>query len=123
VDTPEVEGRFNNDRSWFSILQTRYGPVGTEGPRGRIGLSDRGRNRDHTSLELRNIDNFIVFLSLFAIYLAKMITPILQRGLHRTAQQSRCFSSSPIAAAQEVKRLGVIGAGQMVKYTPASLPP
>ncbi|PSS10721.1 hypothetical protein M430DRAFT_61125 [Amorphotheca resinae ATCC 22711] len=42
-----------------------------------------------------------------------MITPIVRRQLIQTARHSRCFSSSPIAAAQEVKRLGVIGAGQM----------
>jgi len=42
-----------------------------------------------------------------------MISPILRRQLLRGARQSRCFSSSPIVAAQEVKRLGVIGAGQM----------
>ncbi|PMD65099.1 uncharacterized protein K444DRAFT_608775 [Hyaloscypha bicolor E] len=42
-----------------------------------------------------------------------MITPILRRQLLRSARQTRCFSSAPIAAAQEIKRLGVIGAGQM----------
>ncbi|PMD28281.1 hypothetical protein NA56DRAFT_559904 [Hyaloscypha hepaticicola] len=42
-----------------------------------------------------------------------MITPILRRQLLQSARQTRCFSSTPIAAAQEVKRLGVIGAGQM----------
>ncbi|TVY83922.1 putative 3-hydroxybutyryl-CoA dehydrogenase [Lachnellula suecica] len=42
-----------------------------------------------------------------------MISPILGRQLLQQTRQSRCFSSSPIVAAQEVKRLGVIGAGQM----------
>ncbi|TVY41377.1 putative 3-hydroxybutyryl-CoA dehydrogenase, partial [Lachnellula occidentalis] len=42
-----------------------------------------------------------------------MISPVLRRQFLRRATQSRCFCSSPILAAQEVKRLGVIGAGQM----------
>lgn len=42
-----------------------------------------------------------------------MVSPALRRALVHSVRQSRCFSSSPIAAVQEVKRLGVIGAGQM----------
>ncbi|KAH7393150.1 3-hydroxyacyl-CoA dehydrogenase [Cadophora sp. MPI-SDFR-AT-0126] len=42
-----------------------------------------------------------------------MITPILRKNLAQGFRRSRCFSSSPIPAAQEVKRLGVVGAGQM----------
>ncbi|KAK2628663.1 hypothetical protein QTJ16_001766 [Diplocarpon rosae] len=42
-----------------------------------------------------------------------MISPVLRRNTVQGLRQWRCFSSSPILAAQEVKRLGVIGAGQM----------
>ncbi|KAG4430067.1 hypothetical protein IFR05_014457 [Cadophora sp. M221] len=42
-----------------------------------------------------------------------MITPILRRNLAQGFHHTRCFSSSPMLAAQEVKRLGVVGAGQM----------
>ncbi|PVH85438.1 hypothetical protein DL98DRAFT_650868 [Cadophora sp. DSE1049] len=42
-----------------------------------------------------------------------MITPVLRRNLAQGFRQTRCFSSSPMLAAQEVKRLGVVGAGQM----------
>ncbi|KAE8444417.1 hypothetical protein EG329_000617 [Mollisiaceae sp. DMI_Dod_QoI] len=42
-----------------------------------------------------------------------MITPVLRRQLLQSTKHARCFSSSPIVAAQEVERLGVIGAGQM----------
>ncbi|CZR58944.1 probable 3-hydroxybutyryl-CoA dehydrogenase [Phialocephala subalpina] len=42
-----------------------------------------------------------------------MITPVLRKQLLRSTNHARCFSSSPIVAAQEVRRLGVIGAGQM----------
>ncbi|KAH8600841.1 3-hydroxyacyl-CoA dehydrogenase [Bisporella sp. PMI_857] len=42
-----------------------------------------------------------------------MITPLLRRQLTQGLRHSRCFSSSPIVAAAEVKRLGVVGAGQM----------
>lgn len=51
--------------------------------------------------------------------LSKMLTPVLRRQILRSARQTRCFTSSPIAAAQEVKRLGVIGAGQMVFFRKA----
>lgn len=45
-----------------------------------------------------------------------MITPILRRQLLlQSGKYTRCFSSSPVvSAAAEVRRLGVIGAGQMV---------
>ena len=43
-----------------------------------------------------------------------MITPILKRQVLQCSKHARYFSSSPIVAANEVKRLGVIGAGQMV---------
>lgn len=50
-----------------------------------------------------------------------MVSPALRRALVHSVRQSRCFSSSPIAAVQEVKRLGVIGAGQMVmRASPSS---
>ncbi|RDW89570.1 hypothetical protein BP6252_01602 [Coleophoma cylindrospora] len=42
-----------------------------------------------------------------------MITPTIQRQLTRSIRHARCFSSTPSASAQQVKRLGVIGAGQM----------
>jgi 3-hydroxybutyryl-CoA dehydrogenase len=42
-----------------------------------------------------------------------MISPVIRRQLLRTTRHTRCFSSTPIAAAREVKRLGVVGAGQM----------
>ncbi|EKD13565.1 uncharacterized protein L3040_008570 [Drepanopeziza brunnea f. sp. 'multigermtubi'] len=42
-----------------------------------------------------------------------MISPILRRKLVQGTRHNRCFSSSPMLAAQEVRRLGVIGAGQM----------
>ncbi|KAH7321487.1 3-hydroxyacyl-CoA dehydrogenase [Rhexocercosporidium sp. MPI-PUGE-AT-0058] len=42
-----------------------------------------------------------------------MITPALRRNLAQGFRHTRCFSSSPMLAAQEVKRLGVVGAGQM----------
>ncbi|KAG4419792.1 hypothetical protein IFR04_007102 [Cadophora malorum] len=42
-----------------------------------------------------------------------MITPVLRRNLAQGLRHARCFSSSPMLAAQEVKRLGVVGAGQM----------
>ncbi|KAH6715242.1 3-hydroxyacyl-CoA dehydrogenase [Leptodontidium sp. MPI-SDFR-AT-0119] len=42
-----------------------------------------------------------------------MNTPALRRTLAQGFRHTRCFSSSPMLAAQEVKRLGVVGAGQM----------
>ncbi|KUJ20179.1 uncharacterized protein LY89DRAFT_612335 [Mollisia scopiformis] len=42
-----------------------------------------------------------------------MITPVLRKQLLQSTKHARSISSSPIVAAQEVKRLGVIGAGQM----------
>ncbi|KAH8821624.1 3-hydroxyacyl-CoA dehydrogenase [Xylogone sp. PMI_703] len=42
-----------------------------------------------------------------------MFAPVFRRQLLQTGAHARRFSSSPIAAALEVKRLGVIGAGQM----------
>ncbi|KAH6684328.1 3-hydroxyacyl-CoA dehydrogenase [Halenospora varia] len=42
-----------------------------------------------------------------------MLSPIVKRQLGQSARRSRCFSSTPNVAAQDVKRLGVIGAGQM----------
>lgn len=42
-----------------------------------------------------------------------MITPKIGRQLVQSCKHSRYFSSSPIAGAKDVKRLGVIGAGQM----------
>ncbi|KAH8683153.1 3-hydroxyacyl-CoA dehydrogenase [Tricladium varicosporioides] len=42
-----------------------------------------------------------------------MFSPIIKRQLFQSARQSRCFSSTPNLAVQDVKRLGVIGAGQM----------
>ncbi|RFU35853.1 hypothetical protein B7463_g490, partial [Scytalidium lignicola] len=42
-----------------------------------------------------------------------MFSPVFRRQLLKTSTHARRFSSSPIAAALEVKRLGVIGAGQM----------
>jgi len=42
-----------------------------------------------------------------------MISPLIRRQLLQTTRHARCFSSTPISAAQEVKRLGVVGAGQM----------
>jgi 3-hydroxybutyryl-CoA dehydrogenase len=43
-----------------------------------------------------------------------MITPIARRGLLQSTRYARTFSSSRVLASQEVKKLGVIGAGQMV---------
>lgn len=43
-----------------------------------------------------------------------MATALLRRQLLQSGSHARTFSSSPIAAAGAVKRLGVIGAGQMV---------
>ncbi|KAM3080957.1 hypothetical protein ACMFMG_004916 [Clarireedia jacksonii] len=42
-----------------------------------------------------------------------MITPIVRRSLLQSTRHARTFSSSPVLASQEVKKLGVIGAGQM----------
>ncbi|PQE16731.1 3-hydroxybutyryl- dehydrogenase protein [Rutstroemia sp. NJR-2017a BBW] len=42
-----------------------------------------------------------------------MITPIARRGLLQSTRYARTFSSSRVLASQEVKKLGVIGAGQM----------
>lgn len=43
-----------------------------------------------------------------------MATALLRRQLLQSSSHARTFSSSPIVAAGAVKRLGVIGAGQMV---------
>ena len=50
-----------------------------------------------------------------------MITPVLRSNLAQGLRHARCFSSSPMLAAQEVKRLGVVGAGQMVFPISASI--
>jgi hypothetical protein len=50
----------------------------------------------------------------FQNHIDKMLTPILKRQVLQCSKYGRYFSSSPIVAANEVKRLGVIGAGQMV---------
>lgn len=48
-----------------------------------------------------------------------MLTPIARRQLAQTARNVRSFSSTPVStsAAAAVKKLGVIGAGQMVIFT------
>jgi hypothetical protein len=51
-----------------------------------------------------------------------MISAIVRRQLVQSARHTRCFSSTSIASAQEVKRLGVVGAGQMV-LLPTIYPP
>lgn len=43
-----------------------------------------------------------------------MATSSIRMRALSVARQTRCFSSSPRQYAAEVKRLGVIGAGQMV---------
>jgi hypothetical protein len=50
----------------------------------------------------------------FQTLINKMLTPILKRQVLQCSKHARYFSSSPIVGAKEVKRLGVIGAGQMV---------
>ncbi|KAJ8068775.1 hypothetical protein OCU04_002471 [Sclerotinia nivalis] len=42
-----------------------------------------------------------------------MLSPIIRRGLLQSSRHARSFSSSRILSAQEVKSLGVVGAGQM----------
>jgi len=44
-----------------------------------------------------------------------MITPIARRQLLQCSRNARSFSSSPVVAAATVKKLAVIGAGQMVR--------
>lgn len=48
-----------------------------------------------------------------------MLTPICRRQLAQTARNVRSFSCTPVSAsaAAAVKKLGVIGAGQMVIFT------
>lgn len=53
---------------------------------------------------------------------AVMLSFTLRRGLGRAgpAIASRCFSTTPSMRAAEVKKLGVIGAGQMVSFLRAT---
>jgi hypothetical protein len=87
-------------------------------PRGRIGLNDDGRLKTYFTPVNANSSLFLDLLPVSGI----MISPILRRAIIQTGRQSRCFSSSPISTAQEVKRLGVIGAGQMVRLSASAFP-
>jgi hypothetical protein len=53
-------------------------------------------------------------------HIDKMLTPTLKRQVLQCSKHARRFSSSPIIATREVKRLGVIGAGQMVTLPPVT---
>ena len=46
-----------------------------------------------------------------------MFTPVARKQLLSASRNARSFSSSPVAAAAAVKKLGVIGAGQMVGFS------
>lgn len=43
-----------------------------------------------------------------------MISPVLRRQVLQASTRARCFSTTPLVAASQVNRLGVVGAGQMV---------
>lgn len=93
--------------------------------RSRPGPRTEGQNRLKRSIlniHHPKLLNNNIFTSCYSVCIisGRMITPVLRRSLIHSARQSRCFSSTPIAAAQEVKRLGVIGAGQMVREIDAS---
>lgn len=52
---------------------------------------------------------------------ARMFSPALPRRMLQCTRQTRLFSSSPMASAAEIKRLGVVGAGQMVRTASCNL--
>ncbi|RQM06483.1 hypothetical protein DH86_00002326, partial [Scytalidium sp. 3C] len=43
-----------------------------------------------------------------------MISPVLRRQVLQASTRARCFSTTPLVAASQVNRLGVVGAGQML---------
>lgn len=93
-------------------------PMPTAGPRKLQPRAAPGGLSISESLAITSTSNPLIFsrplsLALFT-HLLKMLAPILRRQLLQSTRHSRCFSSTPIGSAQEVKRLGVIGAGQMV---------
>jgi hypothetical protein len=112
--TPFPNPRVDAHPCKAASLLSAYGRAegGLVKPRGRISLY-AGESLHGLTFPLSSFSTTALSFRT-SHYSHKMITPIVRRQLIQTARHSRCFSSSPIAAAQEVKRLGVIGAGQMV---------